>query len=271
MTEPSNNDIKKIHGILIVLIYINFIGGIVLGLLGVIIPGITYLNQFNFLDNETIQKFLNISSSFLEWGQAGSSIVLGIWTVLTIRSTQFKRRIHQNHQRSQRISRKIPPDKLFYSSSTPQNGAAELTLMIIAASISILTTPGIRSIIINTFNQTEADLLLVILRGLDVIGVTCYFLYWSFLGKIYASYKIMKKATAWIRLGNINSFLLALSLFLLRLNTLVSSYYQSFLPEFMLSIHFIYPSILIFSIGILVFKSIGHELLTEQRNVKRGD
>jgi hypothetical protein len=266
MTEsPDKNEIKKIHGILIVLIYTNFIAGIILGIIGFYIPSITYFVQMNFFDGSKIQKFLDFSNSFLEWGQAGSSIVLGIWTILTIESTQFKHRIHHG----KRIKRKIPPDKLFYSSSTPQNGAAELTLMIIAAIVNILNTPGIRSIIITTFNQTESDLLLVILSGLDVIGVICYFLYWSFLGKIYSSYKIMKKATTWIRVGNSNSLLRTFTLFLLRLNALTTCYSKPFLPDFMLSIHFIYPSILIYSLGILVFKSIGYRLLTEQRNVRR--
>lgn len=268
MTEPPNkNDIKKIHGILIVLIYTNFIAGIFLGILGLYIPCITYLMKMDFLDSVNIQKFLNVSKSFLEWGHAASSIVLGIWTVLTIRSTQFQHRIRH----SKRIRRKIPPDKLFYSASEPQKGVVELTLVTIIFLTSVLNTPVIRSLVIKAFAQTEMNLLLVILSGLDLIGVISYFLFWNFLRIIYTSYTIMRKATTWIKVGNIHSLLLAFTLFILNLNTLAFSHYKSFLPEFMVSIHFIYPSVLIYTLGILVFKSIGNELLTEQRKVNPRD
>lgn len=267
MESPNKPDIVKIHRILIVLIFTNFYAGMILGIIGVYIPGIRYLIQLDILEGSVFQIFLDVSSSFLEWGQASSSIVLGVWTIITIRSTQF----HPGIRHSKRRKRRISPDKLFYSTSKPQNGTIELTLISIIFLVNFVNTPGIRSLIIKTLTQSGKDLLLMLLSGFDLIGVICYFFFWNYLGKIYASYSIMKKATTWIRVGNIHSLFLAFTLFMLNLNNLASIHSDSFLPMFILDMHFIYLFSLVCSLGILVFKSIGNELLTEQRNVQYQD
>jgi hypothetical protein len=265
MTELlKKNTITRTRGSMIGLIISNFILGIILGIIGVYVPLGTYLIKMNVVDGSIFQEFVNGSRSILEWGQTLISIVLGIWTYLTLRLTKFRHGTHHSKNKDQAIS----PNTLFYSSVATRNGTVEIVLMTIVFVVSFLNTPVIRSLIINAFKQAEMELLLVILSGLDVLGVICYFLFWSFLRKIYTSYVEMKRATTWIRVGNTNSLLLAITLFFLNLDSLTSSHSTSFLPECMVSIHFIYPSVLIFSLGILVFKSIGNLYLMEQRKVK---